>query len=111
MIKSKDCEIDPLQIKPTGNNVLIKMDPVERKVSGLWVLESAWDYVYKGVVVLSGPGQVRGQVRVPTGLHRGDRVYFGKDRNPKSTSTEFTYKGDTYVIESAEHVFAKEEHD
>jgi co-chaperonin GroES (HSP10) len=90
--------MDLSKVKPMPDKVVLLQDPVERKLNGLWIQESAWDHSYRGTVVAVGPGP---------DLVPGDRVWFGIAR-AKGAAEIYKVDGKTYILESAEHVWARE---
>lgn len=66
-----------MRLTPTGDRVVVLLDPLEETFgdSGLVRPDTCAEKPHWGEVIAVGPGRVtRKGVRVPPGVHRGDRV-------------------------------------
>lgn len=65
------------RLKPLQNRVLVRLDPTQEKINGLWIPPNAQKPVQSGTVIDTGPGvyNKRG-IFIATIVQPGDRVLF-----------------------------------
>lgn len=103
-IESIPVESNPEKMKPIGNQVVIKLDPLPEKTeSGLYLaLDSKAHEHCEGTVVAVGPGRVAPKtgIRYPMELQVGNRVLIGR-----FGGANFDFEGQTYRIINEEQVY------
>lgn len=95
-----------MQIKPRGDNVLIRRSTPELKAGALHIPETATKPPQYGVVVDVGPGKrdARG-VLVPCRVKPGDTVLFASDDRPPAPYIVMV-DGEELLIGSEERIHA-----
>jgi chaperonin GroES len=98
-------ENDPEKMRPLGNQVVIKLDPLPEKLgSGLLYAtgENRSEEHRTGTVIAVGPGKVATKtgIRCPMDLKSGDRVLLGR-----YVGADFKYGGETYRVMPEEQVY------
>ena len=87
-----------INIKPIGDRVVIKADPIEEKTSfGIIIPDNAKEKHQRGTIVAVGEGKVN----EPLTLKVGDHVLYGK-----YAGTEITYEGKEYLIMRENDIYA-----
>jgi chaperonin GroES len=103
-IESISVESNPEKMKPIGNQVVIKLEPLPEKTeSGLYLpVDSKAHEHCQGTVVAMGPGKVAPKtgIRYPMELKVGDKVLIGR-----FGGANFDFEGQTYRIINEEQVY------
>ncbi|MEE9200777.1 MAG: co-chaperone GroES [Candidatus Brocadiales bacterium] len=92
-----------MNVKPIGENILVKrVEPEEKTAGGIVLPDSAKEKPQEGKVVEVGDGKLlkNGQ-RVKSSLKKGNRVIF-----TSYAGTEITVDNDEYLIMSEDDVLA-----
>lgn len=66
-------------IRPYGDWVVIKMDPIPEKLGSIILTGAEARRVRTGTIVAVGPGRYTGEHRTPVGLEVGERVAFFRE--------------------------------
>ena len=87
-----------IKLKPLGDRILVEALPVENKVGGIYIPDTAQEKPQKGKVVAVGPGNTEN----PVTLKVGEQILYGK-----YSGTEIKYEGSDYLIMRESDVLAK----
>jgi len=94
----------PEKMKPLGNQVVVKLDPLpEKSEGGLWLAADSRDHEHHtGTVVAVGPGKVAPKtgIRCPMELEPGDKVLLGR-----YVGANFEHEGNVYRIMPEEQIY------
>jgi len=95
---------DPNKMRPVGNQIIVKLDPLpEKSEGGLWLAVDSRDHEHHtGTVIAVGPGKVAPKtgIRCPMELKTGDKVLLGR-----YVGANFTFEGDVYRIMPEEQIY------
>ena len=101
---------NPSKLRPTGNQVVVKLDKLpEKSAGGLYLAPESRDHEHHtGVVVAVGPGKValKTGIRCPMSLKVGDKVLLGR-----YVGADFKYEGDTFRVMPEEQIYCSIEED
>jgi chaperonin GroES len=96
--------ISTSKIKPTGRQVVIKMDPLpEKSEGGLWLAGDARNIDYEFATVMAvGPGDfaLKTGIRMPLDVKVGDRVILGR-----YCGADFEFEGEKLKILPEEQIY------
>lgn len=94
------------KIKPIGNQVVVKLDPLpEKSEGGLWLATDSRDHEHQtGRVMAVGPGKVapKTHIRYPMELKVGDKVLLGR-----YVGANFKFEGNIYRIMPEEQIYCR----
>lgn len=94
----------PQKMKPIGNQVVVKLDPLpEKSDGGLFLAPDSRDHEHHtGTIVAVGPGKVapKTHIRWPMETKVGDKVLLGR-----YVGANFTFEAETYRIMPEEQLF------
>jgi len=95
---------DPTKMKPTGNQVVVELEPfVEKSAGGLFLPTDSRMHEHRvGTVIAVGPGKIayKTGVRCPMDLKVGDKVLLGR-----YIGADFQYNNKTYRIMPEEQIY------